>query len=100
MNAILLFLLMAEACIGLCCWLSPEALRSLAAHLLTRADVIDAARREHSRRLQYWQVEVRVRSGRTVSEGTTSTIAVVQSLLGAVERPDHEWLRLSRYRGK
>jgi hypothetical protein len=91
MNVILLFLLIAEACIGLCCWLSPEALRRLAAHLLTRADVIEVARREQSRRLRYWQVELRLE--RTVSEGTTSTIAVVQSL------PDH-LSRLSRYRGK
>ena len=98
MNEILLFLLIAEACIGLFCWLSPEALRSLAAHLLTRADVIEAARREHSRRLQYWQVEVKVRLPPTTSEDTP-TIAVVQSL-GAVERPNHEWVRLLRYRGK
>ena len=98
MNEILLFLLIAEACIGLFCWLSPEALRSLAAHLLTRADVIEAARREHSRRLQYWQVEVKVRLAPTTSEDTP-TIAVVQSL-GAVERPNQEWVRLLRYRGK
>ena len=98
MNEIVLFLLIAEACIGLFCWLSPEALRSLAAHLLTRADVIEAARREHSRRLQYWQVEVKVRLPPTTSEDTP-TIAVVQSL-GAVERPNQEWVRLLRYRGK
>ena len=98
MNVILLLLLMAEACMVLCCWLSPDALRRIAAHLLTRADVIEAARKEHARRLQYWQVEVKVRLARTTSEDTP-TIAVVQSL-GAVERPNHEWVRLLRYRGK
>ena len=98
MNVILFFLLMAEVCLGLCCWLSPEALRSLAAHLLTRADVIEVARREHSRRLQYWQVEVKVRSALTTWEDAP-TIAVVQSL-GTVERPNNEWVRLLRYRGK
>lgn len=58
MNLILLFLIIAEVCLGLCCWISPQALRSLAAHLLTRADVIEAARKEHFRRLQFWQSEL------------------------------------------
>jgi hypothetical protein len=54
MNLILLLVVIAEVCLGLCCWLSPEALRWLAARLLTRADVIEAARREQLRRLQFW----------------------------------------------
>ncbi len=60
MNLILLLVLIAEACLGLCAWLSPDGLRWIAAHLLTRADVIAAARKEHSRRLEYWQTELRV----------------------------------------
>jgi hypothetical protein len=60
MNLILLLLIIAQVCLGLCCWISPQALRSLAAHLLTRADVIEAARKEHSRRLQFWQSELGV----------------------------------------
>ena len=52
MNLILLLVVIAQACLALCCWLSPEALRWVAARLLTRADVIEAARREASRRLQ------------------------------------------------
>jgi hypothetical protein len=77
MNLILLLVVMAEACLGLCCWLSPETLRWAAAHLLCRADVIEAARREHSRRLQYWQLELGV--DQAVSENMTPVITVVQS---------------------
>jgi hypothetical protein len=58
MNLVLLLVLMAEICIGFCAWLSPEALRSMAAFFLTRADVIEAARKEHDRRLQFWQNEL------------------------------------------
>jgi hypothetical protein len=32
----------------------------MAAHLLTRADVIEAAKKEHSRRLHFWQSELGV----------------------------------------
>jgi hypothetical protein len=57
MNLVLLMLLIAQACLGICAWLSPKLLRSLAAHLLTRADVIDAARLESQRRLRFWNSE-------------------------------------------
>jgi hypothetical protein len=57
MNLVLLMLLIAQACLGVCAWLSPGLLRSLAAHLLTRADVIDASRAESERRLRYWKGE-------------------------------------------
>ena len=57
MNLVLLMVLIAQACLGLCAWLSPQLLRGLAAHLLTRADVIDASRVENKRRLRYWNSE-------------------------------------------
>jgi hypothetical protein len=58
MNLILLSVLIAEACLGLCAWLSPECLRWLAAHLLTRADVIELVKKESARRLQFWAREL------------------------------------------
>jgi hypothetical protein len=79
MNLILLLILIAEACLGLCCWRSPEALRCLAAHLLTRADVIQAAQREHSRRLQFWQLELGVE--RAASNDNGEAIAMVESVV-------------------
>lgn len=78
MNLILLLLLMAEVCLGLCCWLSPEALRSMAARLLTRADVIEASRREHSRRLQFWQTELGLDRADRVN--TLPAIDIVQGM--------------------
>ncbi|HTA69832.1 MAG TPA: hypothetical protein VK776_16200 [Bryobacteraceae bacterium] len=57
MNLVLLMLLIAQVCLGICAWLSPQLLRGLAAHLLTRADVIDASRVENERRLRYWNSE-------------------------------------------
>ena len=57
MNIVLLMLLIAQACLGICAWLSPRLLRGLAAHLLTRADVIDASRLESERRLRFWNSE-------------------------------------------
>jgi hypothetical protein len=58
MNLLILLLLIAEICLGICAWLSPHLLRWLAAHLLTRADVIDASRKESARRLQFWSGEL------------------------------------------
>jgi hypothetical protein len=58
MNLVLLMLLIAQVCLGICAWLSPQLLRGLAAHLLTRADVIDASRVESERRLRFWNGEL------------------------------------------
>jgi len=58
MNLVLLLLMIAQVCLGICAWLSPRALRSIAAHLLTRADVIDASRVESDRRLRFWNNEL------------------------------------------
>lgn len=58
MNLVLLLLLIAQICLGICAWLSPHLLRAIAAHLLTRADVIDASRVESRRRLRFWSGEL------------------------------------------
>jgi hypothetical protein len=58
MNLVLLMLSIAQACLGICAWLSPKLLRSVAAHLLTRADVIDSSRVESERRLRFWSSEL------------------------------------------
>ena len=57
-NPVLLLLLVAEVCSGLCAWLCPQFLRWVAAHLLTRADVIDVSRCETERRMKYWLDEL------------------------------------------
>jgi hypothetical protein len=57
-NSILLLITIAELTLGLCAWLCPQCLRWLAAHLLTRADIIDLSRGETKRRLQYWLDEL------------------------------------------
>jgi hypothetical protein len=46
--------LVAEVCLGICAWHSPRFLRRVAAHLLTRADVVDIFRQENIRRMQFW----------------------------------------------
>jgi hypothetical protein len=60
MNIVLLMILIAEACLGVCAWLTPNCLRQLAAHLLTRADVVEAAKAESGRRIQFWREELGV----------------------------------------
>jgi hypothetical protein len=55
MNLVLLMILILEACLGICAWVSPEFLNRIASHLLTRADVIEAARAARRQRLHYWQ---------------------------------------------
>ena len=58
MNLVLLLVVILEICIGLCAWLSPQWLRAVAAHLLTRADVLDLVENEKRRRMQYWIAEL------------------------------------------
>ena len=58
MNLVLLMLLIAQGCLGICAWLSPQFLRLIAARLLTRADVIDTSRLETTRRLRFWTGEL------------------------------------------
>jgi hypothetical protein len=53
-NPVLVLVLVAEVCLGICAWNSPRFLRRVAAHLLTRADVVDIFRQENIRRMQFW----------------------------------------------
>lgn len=57
MNLMLAMIVISEICLGICAWLTPSYLRRVAASLLARADVIDAARAEHRRRIQFWREE-------------------------------------------
>jgi hypothetical protein len=62
MNLLLLTTVIAEACLGICLWCSPQLMRWLGAHLLTRADVIDASRDETERRMSFWCNELGLNS--------------------------------------
>ena len=61
-NPVLLLILIAEVCLGLCAWISPTFLRRVAAHLLTRADVVDVSREESERRMKVWLDELGLNS--------------------------------------
>lgn len=58
LNPVLLMILVSEVCLGICAWRSPRFLRRVAAHLLTRADVVDVSRRESERRMKLWVDEL------------------------------------------
>ena len=58
MNLVLLLVVVLQASIGICAWLSPRWLRAVAAHLLTRADVLDLIRAEEQRRMQFWTAQL------------------------------------------
>ena len=60
MNLVLAVVVIAEICLGICAWRSSECLRWLAAHLLTKADVIDLSKAAAERRMRYWNLELRV----------------------------------------
>ncbi len=79
MNLVLLLVLLAEVCLGICCWLTPEALRWIAARLLARADVIEIVRKEQTRRLQFWSAELGLPA--EIQRKDLSTIAVVKKAL-------------------
>jgi|KBSMisStandDraft_5_1062788.scaffolds.fasta_scaffold2144196_1 hypothetical protein len=53
-NPVMLLMLISEVCLGICAWHSPRFLRRAAAHLLTRADVVDVSRKEGERRMKLW----------------------------------------------
>ena len=57
-NPVLLLILIAEVCLGICAWQSPRFLRRIAVHLLTRADVLDVARLESARSMKVWMNEL------------------------------------------
>jgi len=54
LNPVLLLILVGEVCLGIGAWHSPQFLRRVAAHLLTRADVVDVSRLESERRMKVW----------------------------------------------
>ncbi|HEV8416048.1 MAG TPA: hypothetical protein VGQ49_20825 [Bryobacteraceae bacterium] len=58
LNPILLLMLVSEVCLGICAWHSPRFLRRVAAHVLTRADVVDVSRQESERRMKVWLDEL------------------------------------------
>ena len=60
MNLALMVLIIAEVCLGICAWRSSQCLRWMAAHLLTKADVIDLSRAAAKRRMQFWNLELDV----------------------------------------
>jgi len=53
-NPVLLLILVSEVCLCICAWHSPRFLRRVAAHLLTRADVVDLSQQESARRMKVW----------------------------------------------
>jgi hypothetical protein len=82
MNLILLLVLISELCIGICTWLSPEALRRFAAHLLTRADVIEVSREEAARRMRFWSKELHLnRSAREEGSGALGPVKSAPSTI-------------------
>jgi hypothetical protein len=62
-NPVLLLILVAEVCLGICAWHSPRFLRRVAAHVLTRADVADLSRQESERRMKLWLDELGLEPG-------------------------------------
>jgi len=60
LNPVLLLMLLSQVCLGFCAWQSPRFLRRAAAHLLTRADVLDLSRAEGERRMKLWMSELGV----------------------------------------
>jgi len=59
-NPVVFLILVSEICLGICAWHSPRFLRRAAAHLLTRADVLDVARKENELRMKIWLDELGV----------------------------------------
>ena len=59
-NPVMLLILLSQVCLGICAWQSPRFLRRAAAHLLTRADVVDVSRKESELRMKLWLEELGV----------------------------------------
>jgi len=60
MNLVLAAIVIAEVCLGICAWHSADCLRWLAAHLLTKADVLDLSKAATERRMRFWSLELSV----------------------------------------
>jgi hypothetical protein len=82
MNLVLAVIVIAEVCLAICAWRSPECLRWLAAHLLTRADVINLADAATKRRLQFWSLELGVEA-----QGFPRESSAVAELDNGLARP-------------
>lgn len=67
-NPLLLLILIAEVCFGICAARSPQFLRWLAAHLLARADVVELCNRESVRRKRFWLNELQASPSTTAAE--------------------------------
>ena len=59
-NPLLLLILIAQICFSIGAARSPQFLRWVAAHLLTRADVIDLSKSEGERRKKFWFSELKL----------------------------------------
>ena len=81
MNLVLAAIVITEVCLGICAWRSSECLRWLAAHLLTRADIVDFSKAEAKRRFQFWSWELGVESHGSSRESSGGT----ETLWGARE---------------
>jgi hypothetical protein len=79
MNLVLLLVVISQVCLGTCAWLSPGYLRWVSAHLLARADAIDAAREMGERRLRFWRGELGLE--REVLENEGSALRPVRQLV-------------------
>ena len=62
LNPVLLLIIVAEVCLGICAWHSPRFLRRVAAHLLTRSEVVDVSRQESERRMKLWMNDLGVKA--------------------------------------
>lgn len=56
-NPVLFMILVSEVCLGIGAWYSPSFLRRIAAHLLTRAGVMDASRQAREQGMKRWLQE-------------------------------------------
>jgi hypothetical protein len=72
LNPVLLLVLVSEICLGIAAWRSPRFLRRVAAHLLTRADVVEVSRRENERRMKIWMDELGVNAEPINTKGVRS----------------------------
>jgi hypothetical protein len=76
MNLVLSLVLISGFCMALCTWLSPECLRWAAAHLLTRADMIEVSRQERERRMRFWSKELRLNASVAEANDTIGPVHV------------------------
>ncbi len=77
-NPVLLLILIAQICFGICAARSPQFLRWVSAYLLTRADVIDVSRSESERRKEFWFSELKVSRDIPTSEDREQPSAAVR----------------------